>query len=130
MDGDSVSGALGQVGYAITGSGGGGVGGQYVFASLEDLDGIIADLETLRDDIRNDGDKLVQAQWLIEPPGEDIMSRMEANTTVHSLDNAIEHNTAMFNYAEAEIAKMRAARDAYAQTDDDGAARLRDADEG
>lgn len=83
MDGGSGTGALGPVGYVITGSGGGGAGGRYVFANLEDLDGVLAELETLRDDIRKDGEKLLRAQQLIEPPGEDIMSRMEAKTQCH-----------------------------------------------
>jgi hypothetical protein len=47
LDFDSGSGALGQAGYAITGSGAGGAGGQYVFAGLEELDDIIAGWEAL-----------------------------------------------------------------------------------
>ncbi|MFL6140672.1 MAG: hypothetical protein ACJ72N_02230 [Labedaea sp.] len=43
MDGSGESGALGQAGYSILGSGGGGASGRYVFASLHELDGIIAD---------------------------------------------------------------------------------------
>lgn len=130
MDGDSGSAPLGQAGYGITGSGGGGAGGQFVFANLGELNGIITELETLRDGIRSDGTKLDRARQLIEPPGEDIMSRMEAKATVHSLEKAIEHNTVMATYADTEIAKMRAARAAYANTDDAGAARLRTVDEG
>ncbi len=130
MDGDTGSAPLGQVGYGITGSGGGGAGGQFVFASVGELDGISGDLESLRDDIRKDGDKLKQAQFLIEPPGEDIMSRLEAKTTVHSLGKAIEHNKTMAAYADTEIAKLRAARNAYTKSDDEGAARLRNVDEG
>lgn len=130
MDGSSDSGALGQVGYGITGSGGGGAGGQFVFADLGELDGIIADIETVRDDIRNDGDKLRQARQLIEPPGEDIMSRFQAKAVIDCLDKAIEHNGVMVAYADAEIAKMREARDTYANVDDDNATRLRDLGEG
>jgi hypothetical protein len=117
--------ALGQAGYGVTGSGGGGAGGQFVFTNLEELDGIITDLETLRDDIAKDGAKLRQARQVIVPPGEDIMSRMEATATVNSLDKALEHNLAMFTYAGAEIEKMRAARATYANSDEAGAAWLR-----
>jgi hypothetical protein len=131
MSDDGGSAPLGPAGYGITGSGGGGgTGGQYVFADLAELDGTIAEFETLRDDIRGDGAKLLRAQQLIEPPGEDIMSRIEAKTTVHSLEKAIEHNTVMAAYADAEIAKMRAAQAAYANADVEGAARLRMVDEG
>lgn len=125
MDGSGDSGAWGQAGYAITGSGGGGAGGQFVFADLGELDGIIAELETIRDDIRKDGDKLWRAQQLIEPPAEDIMSRVQAKAVVDCLEKAIDHNKKMRDYADAEITKMRAARNTYASTDEASAARLR-----
>jgi hypothetical protein len=129
MDGDTESGALGQAGYAITGSGGGGAGGQYVFASLEDLDEIIADWEALRDRIQVRGRKLRQAIGLIESPAEDIMSRLQANTAVRSLEKAEEHRLAMENYAAGYVEKLRAARAQYAETDADNAAHLRNAGE-
>src|SRR6266545_544483 len=85
MDGDSGPGVLGQAGYAITGSGGGGAGGRYVFASLAELDGMIADWEALRDRIFARDAKFRQAIGLIAPPAEDIMSRLHAHTAVQSL---------------------------------------------
>ncbi len=130
VDGGSGSRALGQAGYAITGSGGGGAGGQYVFASLEELDDIIADWEALYIRIRNRAAKLARAIGLIEPPAEDIMSRLQANTAVRSLEKAEEHRKAMENYARNYVEKLRAARAQYATTDADNAARLRNVGEG
>lgn len=130
VDGDSGSGALGQAGYAITGSGGGGAGGQYVFASLEELDDIIAEWDALRDRIRGRGDKLAQAIAMIEPPAEDIMSRLQANTAVRSLQKAEEHRKAMEAYARNYVEKLHAARAQYATTDADNAARLHNVGEG
>jgi hypothetical protein len=101
-----------------------------VFANFGELDAIIAEWEALRDEIRGDGRKLVLAQQLIEPPGEDIMSQLEAKATVHSLDKAQIHNDAMATYADGYIAKLRAARAEYAGTDETSAAHLRGADEG
>lgn len=130
VDGGSRPGALGQAGYAITGSGGGGAGGRYVFASLEELDDIIADWEALHDRIRNRAAKLKRAIGLIEPPAEDIMSRLQANTAVRSLEKAEAHRQAMENYARNYVEKLRAARAQYAGTDADNAARLRNVGEG
>ncbi len=130
MDGTTDPTPFAQAGYAITGSGGGGSGGQYLFANLDELNSIITDLETLRDNIRNDGEKLRLAHQLITPPAEDDMSHLEAQSTLDSLVKAIEHNDAMIAYADAEIAKIQAARNAYVNTDHDGAERLRHIDEG
>lgn len=95
MDSGSEFSPLGQAGYSITGSGGGGAGGQYVFADLDQINGIISDAERLLTDIRDDGASLLRAQQRVEPPAEDIMSVMEAEATVRSLDQAITHNQAM-----------------------------------
>ncbi len=130
MDGDSGPGVLGQAGYAITGSGGGGAGGRYVFASLAELDGMIADWEALRDRIFARDAKFRQAIGLIAPPAEDIMSRLHAHTAVQSLKKAQSHNLVMHTYADGYVAKLKATRAQYATTESDSAARLRGAGEG
>lgn len=129
MDGGSEFSPLGQAGYAV-GSVGDGAGGQYVFANLDQINEIIFEAETLLTDIRDDGASLLRAQQRVEPPAEDIMSAMEANATVRSLDQAITHNQAMASYVDAQLAKLRACRDEYARTDADGAGRLRTVDKG
>jgi hypothetical protein len=125
VDGQHDLGQFDQAGHVITGNGDGGAGGRYVFVNLAELDEIISELGKLRDAIREDGDKLNQAAWHIRPPGEDVMSRIEAQATIDCLNRAIRHNRSMRDYAEAELAKMYAARGAYVSTDDEGAARLR-----
>ncbi|MFL6141550.1 MAG: hypothetical protein ACJ72N_06740 [Labedaea sp.] len=127
MDGTSDISTLGPVGYVVTGSGGGGAGGQYVFASVEHLDRVIATWVAFRDAILADGHKLFQARQLIAPPAHDIMSRLEAKVTVDSLNKAWNHNRAMHSYADGYVTKLQAARTAYAAMDDDAAKNLRQA---
>lgn len=121
VDGASGSEAVGQAGYIVTGSGGGGAGGQYVFANLEELDGIIAEFEALHARIKDRGVRLQRAIGMITPPAEDVMSRLQAGAAVQSLWKADEHRGAMEAYAATMIEKLRAARAEYAATDADNA---------
>jgi hypothetical protein len=128
VDGESEASPLGQVGYAITGSGGGGAGGQYVFADLAELTAILTEAEAILDEIRLDWQDLRQARQLVRPPAQDVMSRAEARITAQSLDEAVRHNIAMADYMAAELAKLRACRDAYVSSGEESAARLRKVD--
>ena len=128
MDGET--GALGQAGHAVTGSGGGGAGGQYVFASLKELDDLIANWEALRDRIWGRDVKFRRAISLIAPPAEDMMSRLQAQGVVGSLTKAKAHNLAMFTYADGYVTKLKAARAQYAKTDADNAALLHHSGQG
>lgn len=125
MDGTSDPGALGQAGYAITGSGGGGAGGRYVFANLGELDAIITAWEALRDRIFTRDGKFKRAISLITPPADDDMSKLQAHATVASLRKAQAHNLAMFTYVDGYVTKLKAARSQYEATDMASAARLR-----
>ena len=122
--------ALGNAGYAITGSGGGGADGDYVFVDLAELDSLITEWTAIRDAIQTDGDKLVQATYLIVPPAEDDMSGAQSAATVVSLDKAQAHNVAMFAYADSYLGKLTAAREQYAADEKLNAARMRTIDEG
>jgi hypothetical protein len=130
LDGGTEPGALGQAGYAITGSGNGGAGGQYVFASLAELDGVIAEWEAVRDRIRGRGETLSRAISVILPPADDLMSRIQAKAAAHSLEKAQEHRQAMEDYATSYVEKLQAARAQYAATDSSNAAQLRRAGKG
>lgn len=116
-----------NAGYAITGSGGGG-NGDYVFASLDDLELIIREWVTIRDSVAADGDKIAQAQTVISPPAKDEMSTVQAAAMLESLANALEHNERMRSYAHDYVEKLTAVRDRYRGDDDANATRLRSLD--
>ncbi|ONI79300.1 hypothetical protein ALI144C_26095 [Actinosynnema sp. ALI-1.44] len=99
-------------------SGGGGTGGHYEFTSLTELDAIITELKTLADGIARDGRRLYSAMGLIAAPADDVMSALQINATVTSISAARLHNHQMLRAADAEIAKLQAARTAYAQVED------------
>jgi hypothetical protein len=129
VDGTNGADAVRQAGYLVTGSGGGGAGGQYVFASLDELDGIIAEWEALRSRIKDRSAKLRRAIGLIEPPAEDMMSRLQAGAAIQSLWKAEEHRLAMEKYASTMLEKLRAAKAEYVATDADNAAQVHRAGE-
>lgn len=125
----AVADALGNAGYAITGSGGGGADGDYVFADLAELGALITEWTAIRDAILSDGEKLLQAQQAIYSPADDDMSRGQAKALIESLDKAQTHNDAMFAYAHAYVEKLTAAREQYASDEESNAARMRRIDE-
>ncbi|MPZ84080.1 MAG: hypothetical protein GEV28_28270 [Actinophytocola sp.] len=109
-------------------SGGGGAGGQYVFANLEEIDGIITDLEAIKNDIRDDERYFRQAIRLATRPAEDMMSNGQVEAYHASLRKGWQHNKAVAAYAENQLAKLRAARQTYVDTDSGAADRLRNID--
>lgn len=112
---------LRQAGYAITGTA---EGGDYVFTDLAELDKIIGDWEALRDRIKDRYDKFAHAIGLIEPPAEDIMSRLQAATATYSLEQAQSHSQTMYLYASGYVEKLHAARVRYTATEADNIGRL------
>lgn len=104
--------------------------GNYVFADLEELDGIIAEWTAIRDRIEGRGNRLSQAVGLITPPADDVMSRYHAGYTRGSLQKALDHSDAMRAYAKAYIEKLTAARAQYADTEAQAAAAVRRSGEG
>ncbi len=122
-------GALGNAGYAVTGSGGGGEGGRYMFADLAELDAIIKQWTDLRDAIQLDGDGMHQAQFLQLAPAEDEMSQQQATAVAESLGKATDHNILMARYADSFVRKLMAARDRYVADDDSAAALVSGVDE-
>jgi hypothetical protein len=121
--------ALGNAGYAITGSGGGGSGGKYVFASLEELDSIITDWTEILGAIRRDGDVLRQVQYVVASPAEDVMSKQQSAALGDSIAEATRHNDSMSTYAESYIAKLNEARAEYLREDDSAARSMKHANE-
>ncbi|MPZ81805.1 MAG: hypothetical protein GEV28_15960 [Actinophytocola sp.] len=119
-----------NAGYVVIGSGGGGAGGNYVFADLDELDAIIDEWTAIRDGVQADGRKLLQAQQLIVAPAKDLMSQLQPAAMNESLTKAIGHNAAMADYADGYVQKLQAARAQYGADDEQAAARMRSVDGG
>jgi hypothetical protein len=111
-----------------TTAGGGGTGGQFMFASIGELDAVIAQWETQYDAITVDGDAIDQAAGFVEPPAEDGMSVGQADATRQSLVKLKEHNIAMRDYAKEYIKKLKASRASMVNTDQGNSAQLRHVD--
>lgn len=103
-----------------TKAGGGGTGGQYMFASIADLDAVIAQWKDQREAILADGQKIQQAAGAIYAPAGDGMSGGMTDTSLQSLDALYQHNRAMFKYADDYIRKLEASRASMVNTDQSG----------
>lgn len=101
-------------------AGGGGKGGKFMFASIDELDGVIKQWETERDGIRADRDQIAEAYYMIENPAGDIMSKGQAIASRDSLANMWHHSDAMLKYAENYISKLHDSRQQM-QVMEDGA---------
>jgi hypothetical protein len=106
----------GPTGRTLTPPAGGG-DGRYVFADLAELDSIIAKWEAVRDRIRDNGRKIIEARDAVTPPADNAPSRIQADVLANSLDTGHQHNLAMFDYANSYIQKLQASRARYAADD-------------
>jgi hypothetical protein len=99
-------------------AGGGGTGGQFMFASLEDLDTIIKRWETERDGILADRNAISEAYYSVKNPAADPLSKEQADASRDSLANMWNHSQAMLQYAENYILKLKASREQMAVMDE------------
>ena len=99
-------------------AGGGGTGGQFMFANLDDLNTVITRWETERDGIQADCDAIADAYWAIKEPAADPLSGEQAQASRDSLANMWSHSTAMLNYANNYIEKLKASRQQIALMED------------
>jgi hypothetical protein len=106
-------------------AGGGGTGGQFMFASVEELDGVIAKWEEERDGIKADKDAIADAYHMIADPAADSLSREQATASRDSLANMWHHSDAMLRYAENYIAKLRASRQQISVMEEGAEAHMR-----
>lgn len=107
-------------------SGGGGGSGQFMFASLEELDGVIAQWEQQLQEIVDDRREIdIAREALHTPPAGDPMSTQQTVTSRESIWQLYKHNEAMYQYASKYIAKLRASRTQMATTDDGNRDNLR-----
>lgn len=91
-------------------AGGGGQGGQFMFADVHELDSVIKQWEDERDQIKADCQTISDAYHSIAEPAKDVMSRANTKASKDSLANMWQHSNAMFEYAENYIAKLKASR--------------------
>lgn len=106
-------------------SGGGGTGGQFMFANLEELDGVISRWEEARDGLLDDREKIYNAYDHLEAPAADDMSTAATTASRDSVANMFQHNVAMLRYAENYIEKLKASREQMAVMEDGARDRLR-----
>lgn len=106
-------------------SGGGGTGGQFMFANLDELDAVITRWEEERDGIIADQRVIRDAYDSIAPPAGDMMSNVQIGASQTSLANLYQHNDAMLRYAENYIAKLRSSREQMAVMDEGARDNLR-----
>lgn len=124
---ETVTSIFGTEGVETT-AGGGGQGGQFMFASLADLDSVITQWETELEAIQKDGVAVNQAALNVGPPAEDGMSRGQAKATRDSLLKLKLHNDAMRDYAVEYIKKLKASRATMANTEQGNVAQIRSVD--
>lgn len=99
-------------------AGGGGTGGQFMFASVEELTGVITKWELERDGIMADRNAIAEAYYMIADPASDSMSVSQANASRNSLATMWEHSDQMLKYAENYIAKLYASHKQMTTTED------------
>jgi len=122
MVGDRLGSLFGAGG--DTPAGGGGSGGQYMFANIQELDAVIAQWKDVYQAILADGDTIDAAASFVEEPAHDGMSVGQADATRLSMVTLKKHNLDMQSYAEEYIKKLVASRDSMANTDQGNAAQL------
>jgi hypothetical protein len=106
-------------------AGGGGTGGQFMFADLAELDGVITEWETERDGIEADRDAIDVAMGLIAEPAGDMMSAGLTSTSKQSLEAMKNHSGAMLDYANEYLNKLYASRQQMAIMEDGAVAHMR-----
>lgn len=106
-------------------AGGGGQGGQFMFANLEDLDAIIGQWEDEREAILADRQAIADAYRTISEPAGDVMSMLQAGASRDSLANLWQHSDAMLKYADNFIAKLHASRRQIAAGEDGAREQIR-----
>jgi hypothetical protein len=106
-------------------AGGGGSGGEFMFANLAELDGVITKWVEERDGILADRDAIADAFYMIAEPAGDMMSRGQTSASRDSLASMYQHSDAMLKYAEGYIEKLNASREQMAIMEDGAHTRMR-----
>ena len=101
-------------------SGGGGAGGEFLFADLAELDAVIGQWNSQRDEIQADQERIIGAYHDIAEPAGDEMSVGQAEASRESLLNMWKHNFQMLQYTDNYIKNLQGAR-GYTQAQDEDA---------
>lgn len=119
----AVTGILGTD-YESRAVGGGGTNGKWVFTSLDQLDSLIKKWTGVRDAIDDRRKRIVDAQGLVRPPANDIMSQLQAEALKVSLGVMEKHADSMFRYADAYVQKLQSTRSTYRNSEGRNTARM------
>lgn len=98
-------------------SGGGGSGGQFVFANLDELSSVLHEWEDVRNEIEKRQRTVSSIQDLCTPPADDMMSHYQADAGKRTAAEKFNHENALLAYARAYVDKLAACRNAMATTE-------------
>jgi hypothetical protein len=105
-------------------TGGGGGSGAYMFASIEELDGVIQQWGDLIDDIKADNVEVDQAVARIEKPAGDDVSTANYRQSGEVVKAMQKHNNVLLEYAEHYKAKLEDCRAQMATTEQGNQTRM------
>jgi hypothetical protein len=91
-------------------TGGGGAGGSYMFASLEELDGVIQQWQDLVDDIKDDQGNIESAVNQANRPAGDDVSSENYDRSSDVVTQMRKHNEQLLVYAEHYLVKLKECR--------------------
>jgi hypothetical protein len=105
-------------------TGGGGGGGAYMFASLEELDGVIKQWEDLADELKADNDRVKRAIDQTATPAGDDVSGNNYSSSNKVLAGMQKHNEELLKYTGHYIAKLKQCRTQMATTEQGNQAKM------
>lgn len=98
-------------------TGGGGAGGSYMFASLDELDGVIAQWQDLVDDIKADQGNIESAVMQANWPAGDSVSDQNYRQSSDVVQAMRKHNEKLLVYAEHYLVKLKECRTQMSTTE-------------
>lgn len=99
-------------------TGGGGRGGAYMFASLDELDGVIGQWQDLIDEIKTDQGRVEAARGFVAEPAADKVSGRNSVVSGKVVAEMRRHNEQLLVYAERYVVKLKECRTQMATTED------------
>lgn len=99
-------------------TGGGGAGGTYMFASLEELDSVIGQWEELIEELKADQVRIEDANGGLAEPAGDKVSGRNVSVSRETVAQMRKHNDTLLRYAAGYTAKLKASRKQMAVKED------------